>query len=207
KIISKKVWSFVNKYLQKDDLDVYLNHNKVSKFRTENVKDGIKVTYGCSSCRKYPECSFQVRVLFNSQNEIVWTSNTHNHKKRADTTRAPSPVRDIVLKSVATRLTQAQVKRGVQNEYNGPVSTTQVTNLLKYHRSLTRSSMYSVDDFRQWCLKRAAIPPIQSLQNVFVSIYEIISCDNLFVFFTTGQLISLGALSRLLQVDATFKLN
>ncbi|CAF4641180.1 unnamed protein product, partial [Didymodactylos carnosus] len=126
---------------------------------------------------------------------------------RADTTRAPSPVRDIILKSVATRLTQAQVKRAVQNEYNGPVSTAQVTNLLKYHRSLTRPSMYSVDYFRQWCLQRAAIPPIQSLQDVFVSTYEIISCDNLFIFFTTRQLISVGALSRLLQVDATFKLN
>ncbi|CAF0774263.1 unnamed protein product [Didymodactylos carnosus] len=91
--MSRKVWSFVNKYLQKDNLDVYLNHNKVSKFRTENVKDGIKVTYRCSSCRKYPESSFQVRVLFNSQNEIiVSTSDTHNHKKRADTTRAPTPV-------------------------------------------------------------------------------------------------------------------
>ncbi|CAF4545618.1 unnamed protein product, partial [Didymodactylos carnosus] len=90
----RKAWSFVNKYLQKDDLDAYLNHSKVSKFRTGNVKDGIKVTYHCSSCRKYPECSFQVRVLFNSQNEtIVPTSDTHNHKKRADTTRAPSPVR------------------------------------------------------------------------------------------------------------------
>ncbi|CAF1361657.1 unnamed protein product [Didymodactylos carnosus] len=111
-------------------------------------------------------------------------------------------LRDIVLKSVATRLTQAQV----QNEYSSPVSATQVTNLLKYHRSLTRPSMYSVDDFRQWCLQRAAIPPIQSLQDVFLPIYEIISCDNLFVFFTR-QLISLGALSRLLQVDATFKLN
>ncbi|CAF0899343.1 unnamed protein product [Didymodactylos carnosus] len=95
--MSRKAWSFINKYLQKDDLDAYLNHSKVSKFRTGNVKDGIKVTYRCSSCRKYPECSFQVRVLFNSQNEtIVSTSDTHNHKKRADTTRAPSPVRDIV---------------------------------------------------------------------------------------------------------------
>ncbi|CAF4475847.1 unnamed protein product, partial [Didymodactylos carnosus] len=67
--------------------------------------------------------------------------------------------------------------------------------------------MYSVDDFKQWCLQRAAIPTIQSLQDVFVSTYEIISCDNLFIFFTTKQLISVGALSRLLQVDATFKLN
>ncbi|CAF1567390.1 unnamed protein product, partial [Didymodactylos carnosus] len=57
--MSRKVWSFVNKYLQKDDLDVYLDHNKVSKFGAENVKDGIKVTYRCSSCRKDPECSFQ----------------------------------------------------------------------------------------------------------------------------------------------------
>ncbi|CAF1246400.1 unnamed protein product [Didymodactylos carnosus] len=46
-----------------------------------------------------------------------------------------------------------------------------------------------------------------SPHDVFVPRFAIDSCDRVFIFFTTRQLVSIGSLLSLLQVDATFKVN
>ena len=48
----------------------------------------------------------------------VSTSNEHNHAYRASTTRAPSPVTEIVLNA---GLSQIQTHRAIQHQYQGVV--------------------------------------------------------------------------------------
>ncbi len=92
----------------------------------------------CSKYRKYPECDFQVKAIFSDAGGItVSTSNAHNHAHRVSTTRAPSPVREIVINAAAAGLSQIQTRRAVQHQYQGVVSRTQLASLLNYHRSLT----------------------------------------------------------------------
>ena len=123
--------------------------------RTESIVNGKKVICRCSFYRKYPKCEFQVKaVSCNNTNEItISTSNAHNHDQRAPTTRAPSPVRNIVINAVAARLTQTQTCRAIENQFVDHVSRTQISSLLNYHRSLSSSNIYSVNDLLVWCLE------------------------------------------------------
>ncbi|CAF1649476.1 unnamed protein product, partial [Didymodactylos carnosus] len=72
----------------------------------------------------------------------------YNHDNRASTTGAPSPVRDIVKKSVAAGSVQSQTRRAVQHECTSDVTSTQLSTLLKYHRLVSRPNVRSIDDFR-----------------------------------------------------------
>ena len=49
-------------------------------------------------------------------------SNTHNHDQPAPITRAPFPVRNIVIKAVAVCLTQAKALRVTENQFVSHVS-------------------------------------------------------------------------------------
>ena len=130
----------------------------VSIKRTEGIEAGEKVIYRCSKYRKYPECDFQVKAIFSDAGGItVSTSNAHNHAHRVSTTRAPSPVREIVINAAAAGLSQIQTRRAVQHRYQGVVSRTQLASLLNYHRSLTVPDVYTVDDFRSWCHGHSAL--------------------------------------------------
>ena len=139
--------------------------------RKELIEDGTKITYRCSSYRKYPKCDFQIKALScNNSNAItVSTSSAHNHDQRALTTRAPSPVRRIVINAVAARLTQSQTRRAIEHEYGGQVSRTQISSLLNYHRSLLSSNVYSIDDLRSCCHQRCQIPDSITLHKPFVT--------------------------------------
>ena len=64
-----------------------------------------------------------------------------------------------------------------------------------------------MNDLRVWCLERCQISDDTTLHKPFISIFYVNSCNEIFVFITTRQLISIGQSSDLLQVDATFKLN
>ncbi|CAF3585627.1 unnamed protein product [Rotaria sp. Silwood1] len=68
--------------------------------------------------------------------DAISTSNEHNHAHRASTTRAPSPVREIVINSVAAGLSYIQTHRAIEHQYEGVVSRSQLCSLLNYHRSL-----------------------------------------------------------------------
>ncbi|CAF1151666.1 unnamed protein product [Didymodactylos carnosus] len=137
-------------------LNEFIISNSVSKFRSEQVLAGIKLSYRCSSYKKYPDCDFQVQAIINSSQQIiVSTSSTHNHDNRLQSTRVPSPVRKIVQRAVVAKLTQSQVRLAIQNEQPQQVSPAQISSLLNYYHSLTRPSIYSVDDLRSWCHRRS----------------------------------------------------
>ena len=92
-----RTWNLVHTFFNVSDLQSYVAQNNVSVKRTELTTMGKKVTYRCSKYRKYPQCDFQVNVMFNDNGKIiVSTSGEHNHDCRAGTTRAPSSVQDIV---------------------------------------------------------------------------------------------------------------
>ena len=62
-------------------------------------------------------------LFCNNTNQItVSMSNTHNHHQRAPITRASSPARNIVIKAVAVRLTQAKACRVIENQFFSHVS-------------------------------------------------------------------------------------
>ena len=207
--MSKRNWIFTEKFFEEDALKSYVSQNEVSVKRTELIVNGEKSYIDIRLIEKIQKCEFQVKAVFcNSTNEIIIsTSNTHDHDQRAPTTREPSPVRNIVINGVAARLIQTQTRREFENQFVGHVSRTQISSLLNYHRSLASSNIYSVNDLIVWCRERCQIPDDTILHKPFVSQFYVNWCNDIFVFITTRQRISIGQLSDLLQVDATFKLN
>ena len=138
----------------------------------------------------------------------VSTSNEHNRAYRASTTRAPSPVRGIVINAAVADLSQIQTRRAIQHQYQGIVSNSQVTSLLNYYRSLAVPDVHSVDDIRSRYHEHSALLCDPTLiHEPFVPKFYINSCDDIFIFLTTRKLISTAPLPAMLQVDATFKLN
>ncbi|CAF3581173.1 unnamed protein product [Rotaria sp. Silwood1] len=110
--MAKRTWNFGDKFFSENELQSYIVQNAISKKRTEEIEAGKKVTYRCSKYRKYPECDFQVQVIFSYDGGLtVSTSNEHNHAHRASTIRAPSPVREIVINSVAAGLSCIQLNK------------------------------------------------------------------------------------------------
>ncbi|CAF1492750.1 unnamed protein product [Rotaria sp. Silwood1] len=76
----KRTWNFVDKFSSEDELLSYIVQNTVSIKRTEEIEAGKKVIYRCSKYRKYPECDFQVKVIFSHDDGVtVSTSNEHDH--------------------------------------------------------------------------------------------------------------------------------
>ncbi|CAF1318059.1 unnamed protein product [Didymodactylos carnosus] len=143
--MTRRQWNFVEEFSDENDMKSFIKQNNVSIKRTETIALGKKVIYRCIRARKYSECDFQIRVIYDYNDEkiAVSTSSEHNHDNRASTTCAASPIRDIVKKSVAVGLTQSQTRRAVQNEY-----TSDVPSLLNYHRSVSIPNVRSTDDFR-----------------------------------------------------------
>ena len=138
----------------------------------------------------------------------VSTFNEHNHAYDASITRAPPPVRGIIINAAVAGPSQIQTRRAVQLQYQDIVSSPQVTSLLNYYRSLAVPEVYSVDDIRPWCHEHSALLCGSTLiYEPYVPKFYINSCDNIFIFLTTRKLISTAPLSAMLLVDATFKLN
>ncbi|CAF4075957.1 unnamed protein product [Rotaria sordida] len=120
---------------------------------------------------------------FDGSEYTVSASNEYNHVYRSSTTRAPSPVREIVINAATADLSQIQTYRAIQHQYQGVVSNFQIISLLNYHRSLTVPDVYLVDDFRSWCHEYSALlsdPTI--IHELFVPKFYINSCHDIFVF-------------------------
>ncbi|CAF2541815.1 unnamed protein product [Rotaria sp. Silwood2] len=204
--MAKRKWNFVDKFFNDNDLQSVLAQNKVSVKCAEEAKAEKKITYKCSKYRKYPEYEFQMKVISDNYGEIMFSpSNTYNHDYRATKIRAPLPVRDIVRNAAAADLSQCQTRRGIQNQYEGIVSRSQITNLLKYYRSITTPDVYSVDDLQSCCNQRSVLDSDRMLMHdPFIPTFYVNSCNELFMFITTRKFISTAQLSNLLQADATF---
>ena len=64
--------------------------------------------------------------------------------------------------------------------------------------------IFSVYDFKQWCINHKYDE--NSIHSTFVPYYYINNINDIFVLFTTKQLLKDTQFSSLLQVDATYKL-
>jgi hypothetical protein len=200
-----QVLKFVNTL---DDVNTIVQQHQVSKYRTSNLSNQTKYSYRCSHYRKYPLCRYEIQVYVPDDNpsSIKLTfKNSHYHDYRNSTSRLPSPVRESVAKYVKCNLTQSQIKATIAMDYpQASLSTEQLTNLITYYRRQKNPEIFSVYDFNQWCINHKYDD--NSLHTTFVPYYSINSVNDIFVFFTTKQLIQQIQLTTLLQVDATYKL-
>ena len=130
---------------------------------------------------------------------------THDHEQRNTTTRASSPVREYVSKYVNSNLTETQIKSLLKIDcLTASISPNQLSNLINYARRKANPEILSVHDFNQWCINHAY--DVDSLHSTFVSCYYINDINDIFVLFTTKQLLKETQFSTLLQVDATYRL-
>ncbi|CAF2118402.1 unnamed protein product [Rotaria magnacalcarata] len=131
--------------------------------------------------------------------------NTHDHAQHNITGRLPSPIRKSVEKYVKCNLTQGQIKTALSVDYpTASVPAHQILNSITYARRKNNPEIFSIYDFNQWCMNHKYDD--KSLHSTFVPYYSINNIDDIFVFFTTKQLIQQIKYSSLLQVDATYKL-
>ena len=129
---------------------------------------------------------------------------THGHEQRNTTTRASSPVREYVSKYVNFNLTETQIKSLLKIDCpTASISPNQLSNLINYARRKANPEILSVPDFNQRCINHAY--DVDSLRSTFVPCYYINDINDIFVLFTTKQLLKETQFSTLLQVDATYK--
>ncbi|CAF0908445.1 unnamed protein product [Adineta steineri] len=84
--MKRREWIFGQKFFGEGELQDYIVQNTVSVKRTEETRVGKKVTYRYSKYRKYPDCDFQLKVIFESDGGMtVLTCNEHNHAHHAPT--------------------------------------------------------------------------------------------------------------------------
>ncbi|CAF4399431.1 unnamed protein product [Rotaria sp. Silwood2] len=131
--------------------------------------------------------------------------NTHDHEQRRTTTRAPSPVRELVSKYVNCNLTETQIKNLLVVDCpSTSIPRNQLSNLINYTRRKNNPDIFSVYDFNQWCINHSYDE--NSLHSTFIPYYYINDINDIFVLFATKQLLKDAQSSTLLQVDATYKL-
>ena len=130
--------------------------------------------------------------------------NTHNHEYRAEISRLPSPVRQSVSKYVHVGLTESQIRSSLQHEHPSlSISSIKLTSLVQSERRKNCPKIFSVFDLREWCNDHQdGTAPF----SIFVSFYFINDIYDLFVLFTTKELIRQIQYSLLLQIDGTYKL-
>ncbi|CAF5161200.1 unnamed protein product [Rotaria magnacalcarata] len=81
--------------------------------------------------------------------------NVHCHEQCNTTTRAPSPVRELVSNYVQCNLTEVQIKNLLfVNDSTASMPTNQLSNLINYARRKNNPEIFSVYDFNQWCINR-----------------------------------------------------
>ena len=130
--------------------------------------------------------------------------NTHNHEYLAETSRLPSPVRQSVSKYVHIGLTETQICSSLQHEHPSlSIPSTKLTSLVQSERQRSHPKIFSVFDLREWCNDHqdGTVP-----LSTFVPFCFINDINDLFVLFTTKELIRQIQYSSLSQVDGTYKL-
>jgi len=190
-----------------DEINQIVKEHGVSKYRTSNLKNVTKYSYRCSHYRKYQLCRYEIQayILDDSSDIKLMFKNTHYHEQRNETSRLPSPVRETVNKYVKCNLTEGQIKKAISFDYPSvSLPTNQLSNLISYARRQKNPEIFSVYDFNQWCINHQYNDNLP--HSTFVPYYSINNINDIFVFFTTKQLIQNMQLTNLLQVDATYKL-
>ncbi|CAF1484455.1 unnamed protein product [Adineta ricciae] len=184
-----------------DKVKTIAKSNGVCQYRTHNLVGSTEFSFKCSQYRKYPIFIYELKATVSDDdpNSItIMFKNAHSHEYRNDTTRLPSPVRQSVAKYVEIGFRSAFLKE----HPNIPVPSNQLTAIVQTERRRNRVEIFSVFDFQQWCdIHRDGSVP----HSTFVSYYFINDINDLFVLFTTKQLIRRIQQSPLIQIDATYK--
>jgi len=206
--MSKEEYHLLNIVSSLGEAEALLKSNGVSKYRTSNLSDCVKYSYRCSQYRKYPTCRYEIQVYVHENNPStikIMFKNSHDHTQRNATTRLPSPVRDSIEKYVKCNLHQGQIKAALSLDYPAMLlSADQIINGVSYARRKQRPEVISIYDFNEWCSNHKY--DVNSLHSTYVPYYSINNIDDIFVFFTTKQLIQQIQNTSLLQIDATYKL-
>jgi hypothetical protein len=200
-------WNLLSKVQSLDEVKAIAKSNGVCQCRVNNLKNCTKYSFKCCQYRKYSLCNYEIKATVQDDDPhsiTIMYRNAHNHEYRAETTRLPSPVRQNVSKYVHVGLTESQIRALIELEHPDiPVPSTKLTAVVQSERRKNRPTIFSVFDFRQWCSEhQGGDMPHATL----VPFYFINDVNNLFVLFTTKELIRQIQYSPLLQVDATYKL-
>ena len=166
-----------------------------------------KYSFKCSKYRKYPLCNYEIKATVPDDDPTsitVMSRNTHKHEYRNETSRLPSPIRHAVSKYVHIGLTESQIRSTLLLDYPTlSVPPRKLSSLIQVERRKNRPKIFSVFDFREWCREHqgAATP-----HSTIVPFYFINDVNDLFVLFTTKELVRQMQYSTLLQLDGTYKL-
>ncbi|CAF4878583.1 unnamed protein product [Rotaria socialis] len=204
--VSREEYKVLNTAKTLDEANALVQQLDVSKYRTSDLRDGTKYSYRCRYYRKYTLRRYEVQIYV-PDNEFTMIKlmykNAHCHEQRNVTGRLHSPIRESDNKYIKCQLTQGQIKNALSIDYpNIPLPINQLTNLINYTRRRDNPEIFSVYDFNRWCMNHNYDDNL--LYSTFVPYYHSIkNIDDIFVFFTTKQLIQQIQFTALLQVDAT----
>ncbi|CAF3727816.1 unnamed protein product [Rotaria magnacalcarata] len=104
----------------------------------------------------------------------------HCHEQRNTTTRVPSPVLFV-------------------NDPIASIPTNQLSNLINYAQRKNNPEIFSVYDFNQWPINHKYDE--NSIHSAFVPYYYINDINDIFVLFTTKQLLEHTQFTSLLQIE------
>ena len=100
--MSNKEWTLIHTAQSYDEAkDFAKSRFNVCQYRRSDLKSQTKYSFKCSEYRKYPLCSFEIKIIVPDNNMhcvTIMSSNLHEHEKneRNPTTRVPSPIRKTV---------------------------------------------------------------------------------------------------------------
>ena len=206
--MSKEEYQLLNVVETFDEANRILQQHEVSKYRTSNLSNCTKYSYRCKQYRKYPFCRYEIQAFIPDNNPStikIMFKNAHDHVKRNTTSRLPSPIRESVGKYAKCNLSQGQIKAALSLHYpSASLPAHQILNSITYARRKNNPEIISIYDFSRWCMSHKYDDNF--LHSTFAPYYSMNNIDDIFVFFTTKQLIQQIQYTSLLQVDATYKL-
>jgi hypothetical protein len=209
--MSTKEWTLIHTAQSYDEAkDFAKSRFNVCQYRRSDLNNHTKYSFKCSEYRKYPLCSFEIKIIVpdNDMDHVtIMSRNLHEHEEneRNPTTRLPSPIRKTVSDHVKCGLSQSQIKASLIINYpQHSINQDKLHNLVVYERRKDRPEIFSIYDLQNWCNEHKEA---KELHSTFVPFYNAVDINNIFIFFTTKQLFQQIKLTTYLQVDATYKVN
>ena len=207
--MSNKEWTLIHTAQSYDEAkDFAKSRINGCQYRRSDLNSQTEYSFKCSEYRKYPLCSFKIKIIVPDNNMhcvTIMSRNLHEHEKneRNPTTRVPSPIRKTVSDHVKFGLSQSQIKASLVTNYpQYSINQDKLHNLIVYERRKDRPEIFSIHDLRNWCNEHREA---KELHSTFVPFYNAVDINNIFIFFTTKQLFQQIQLTTYLQVDATYK--
>jgi len=113
--MSTKEWTLIYTAQSYDEAkDFAKSRFNVCQYRRSDLNNHTKYSFKCSEYRKYPLCSFEIKIIVpdnNMDHVTIISRNLHEHEEneRNTTTRLPSPIRKCVSNNVKCGLSQSQI--------------------------------------------------------------------------------------------------